>query len=72
MDRTEAFSALPLTYQRILEWLEAGRPEDEISALLSIDPVAVRPMIQLAKAKLARLADDEGGDGTSTRPPYGD
>ena len=57
MEREQAATELPLTYQRMLEMLAHGQSEHEIAEGLGIDPYAVRSMIRLAEAKLARLAD---------------
>ncbi|HEX4983197.1 MAG TPA: hypothetical protein VFV63_15940 [Ilumatobacteraceae bacterium] len=57
MEREQAATELPLTYQRMLEMLAHGQSEHEIADGLGIDPYAVRSMIRLAEAKLARLAD---------------
>ncbi len=55
MARDEAIARLPLTYQRLLAWLDDGRSRDEIAAELEIDPQAVESLERLARAKLARL-----------------
>jgi DNA-directed RNA polymerase specialized sigma24 family protein len=57
VEREQAATELPLTYQRMLEMLAHGQSEHEIAEGLGIDPYAVRSMIRLAEAKLARLAD---------------
>ena len=56
MEREQAATELPVTYQRMLEMLAGGQSEHEIADGLGIDPYAVRSMIRLAEAKLARLA----------------
>jgi len=47
---------LPLSYQRLLAYLDEGCTEDEIARRLQIDARSVAPMIELANAKLERLA----------------
>lgn len=69
MERDQAATELPLTYQRMLEMLAGGQSEHEIAEGLGIDPYAVRSMIRLAEAKLARLAVGTTlADGTSNTP----
>ena len=43
----------------MLEWLHEGRSDAEIADLLDIDVCAVRPMVRLAEAKLARLTREQ-------------
>ncbi len=62
MDRDEAVDRLPLTYQRIIAWLDDGRTADEIAARLGIDPSAVPALIELATAKLERAAYEADGE----------
>lgn len=66
MEREQAATELPLTYQRMLEMLTGGQSEHEIAASLGIDPYAVRSTIRLAEAKLARLADGTGDPAATT------
>jgi ParB-like chromosome segregation protein Spo0J len=56
MAREEAITRLPLTYQRLLAWIEEGRSREEIAAELDIDVQAVESLEHLARAKLVRLA----------------
>ena len=49
---------LPTTYRQILSWLAEGCAEDEIARRLTIDPLAVGPLVRLAEAKLARVVDE--------------
>jgi hypothetical protein len=58
MAQEEAITRLPLTYQRLLAWLDDGRSRDEIAAELDVDPQAVESLEHLARAKLARLEPD--------------
>ena len=57
MDRADAINWLPPSYQRVLLLVASGRSEDEIADHLDVDTSAVRPLIDLAEAKLARLTD---------------
>jgi DNA-directed RNA polymerase specialized sigma24 family protein len=66
VERERALAGLPITYQRILAWVDEGLSVQEIAARLGIEPAAVSPMIRLGEAKLARLAaalGDAGIDG---------
>jgi hypothetical protein len=61
----EGADRLPLTYQRVLAWLEEGCDQQELARRLQVDPQAVGPLVALAEAKLARLqgsgaAEEEG------------
>jgi uncharacterized protein (DUF433 family) len=62
VEHEAAVAGLPVTYQRILAWLDEGWSEDEIADWLGIDPHAVTPMIRLAEAKLTRLARGDSPD----------
>ena len=66
MEREQAATELPLTYQRMLEMLAHGQSEHEIAEGLGVDPYAVRSMVRLAEAKLARLADDTSDAAATT------
>lgn len=55
MERDEALTLLPVTYQRVLASLDEGCSGEEIATRLGIDAHAVQPLIALAEAKLARL-----------------
>lgn len=59
MDSSRDITGLPVPYQQMLEWLDEGRSDAEIAALLDIDVCAVRPMVRLAEAKLARLTREQ-------------
>lgn len=59
---------LPVPYQQMLKWLDEGRSDAEIAELLDIDVFAVRPMVRLAEAKLARLSGEPtSGDAVPAR-----
>ena len=53
---------LPVTYRRVLAWLDGGCSDEEIARRLAIAPQAVGPLVTLARAKLARLAAAAGAD----------
>lgn len=65
MDRELAATDLPLMYRRMLEMLAHGQADHEIAEALGIDPGAVRSMVRLAEAKLARLTDRRTGTGAT-------
>ena len=65
MDSITEISGLPVPYQQMLEWLEQGRSDAEIAQLLDIDEFAVRPMVRLAEAKLARLTRPDALDASA-------
>jgi hypothetical protein len=58
MEQENVTTGLPIAYQQLLAWVDDGRSADDIAADLAIDVQAVDPLIHLAQAKLARLADD--------------
>jgi hypothetical protein len=43
------------THARVLQLADEGVHNDGIAAQLSLDPAAVRPVLQVARAKLAAL-----------------
>jgi DNA-directed RNA polymerase specialized sigma24 family protein len=57
VERDEAVARLPDAYQRVLAWLDAGWSDEQIAAQLGIEPEAVRPLVELARSKLARQVD---------------
>jgi DNA-directed RNA polymerase specialized sigma24 family protein len=57
VERDEAVARLPVAYQRVLACLDAGWSDEEIAAQLGIEPEAVRPLVELARSKLARQVD---------------
>jgi DNA-directed RNA polymerase specialized sigma24 family protein len=59
MEPEQAASQLPTTYRQVLAWLDEGCSHDEIAARLALDPSAVASLIELAKAKLARLTEQQ-------------
>jgi DNA-directed RNA polymerase specialized sigma24 family protein len=65
VDRSEAIDLLPPSYQRVLRLLASGRSEDEIARHLDVDSGAVRSLIALAEAKLARLTHTSAMQGFS-------
>lgn len=48
---------LPDTYRAVVAWLANGWSEDDIAVALDVDIAAVRPLIRIAHAKLARLSE---------------
>jgi DNA-directed RNA polymerase specialized sigma24 family protein len=58
VDRDDALGRLPLTYQRVVTWLDEGISPEEIASRLGIDPIALPALIELATAKLARATDE--------------
>ena len=50
---------LPRIYQQVLTWLDEGLSPDDIAARLDLDVRATPPLIDLARAKLARLTDQD-------------
>jgi len=57
VDRADAIAGLPPTYQRVLLLVAGGCPDDEIARQLGVEAQAVRSLIELAEAKLARLTN---------------
>jgi DNA-directed RNA polymerase specialized sigma24 family protein len=55
VDRNEAITRLPDGYQRALLLVAIGRDDEEIARHLGIETQAVRSLVSLAEAKLARL-----------------
>ena len=70
MDRADAIAGLPPSYQHVLQLVATGCPDDEIARQLGVEAQAVRSLIDLAEAKLARLitssraGDTTGGEET--------
>lgn len=59
--REDLANQLPERHAQALQLLHAGVPLDEIAARLDVEPEAVRPLLAIARAKLAALdARDEG------------
>lgn len=59
MKRDEVLDYLPETYAVVLRLREAGLDDAAIAARLGLEPEAVRPLLQIAAAKLAALAGGE-------------
>jgi hypothetical protein len=67
MDRTEQLRRLPLALAVALRLHEAGADETLIAAALAIEPEGVGPLLQLARAKLDRIARREPDEGDEAR-----
>jgi|Tabmets5t2r1_1033131.scaffolds.fasta_scaffold02965_2 hypothetical protein len=69
MDRTEQLRRLPLALAVALRLHEAGADQTLIAAALAIEPEGVGPLLQLATAKLDRIArrEPEQGDEPDVR-----
>lgn len=63
MDRAEQIRRLPLALAVALRLREAGADKTLIAAALAIEPEGVGPLLQLARAKLDRIARREPDDG---------
>jgi hypothetical protein len=63
MDRTEQIRRLPLALAVALRLHEAGADKTLIAAALAIEPEGVGPLLQLARAKLDRIARRQLGGG---------
>ena len=59
MDRTEQVRRLPLAMAVALRLHEAGADGTLIASALAIEPEGVGPLLQLARAKLDRIAETE-------------
>ena len=54
------YDQLPVTHQEVLRCVDRGMSDAEIAARLDVEPQAVPVLIEVARAKLARLdAHDE-------------
>jgi hypothetical protein len=73
VDRSGLIRHLPLALAVALRLREAGADDGLIAAALAIEPDGVAPLLELARAKLDRLARDgpggEARDHTLTRHP---
>jgi DNA-binding NarL/FixJ family response regulator len=58
VDRDDAVSRLPSTYQQVMTWLAEGVTAEEIAARLGVEPSAVPALVELAAAKFARASDE--------------
>jgi DNA-directed RNA polymerase specialized sigma24 family protein len=56
-----ALERLPATHAEALRLREHGETDAAIAAQLGIEPEAVAPLVRVAEAKLAALADPEAG-----------
>jgi len=65
VDRADAIAGLPPTYQRVLLLVASGCPDEEIARQLGVEAQAVRYLIDLAEAKLARLTNSAAERGIS-------
>jgi DNA-directed RNA polymerase specialized sigma24 family protein len=72
VERDEAVARLPDAYQRVLAWLDAGWSDEQIAAQLGIEPEAVRPLVELARSKLARQVDASSDGSTDGASPTAD
>lgn len=59
MERDEAIQYLPETYKRLLALLDEGCSHEEIARRLDLDASETGPLVDLARAKLARLIGRE-------------
>lgn len=57
MRRSTAFRLLDRTHARVLQLADGGMQNAEIAARLAVDPTAVGPLLQVARAKLAALEE---------------
>jgi len=57
------YDQLPVTHQEVLRCVDRGMSEAEIAARLDVEPQAVPVLIEVARAKLARLDADDETDG---------
>jgi DNA-directed RNA polymerase specialized sigma24 family protein len=68
MERSAAMRQLGPTHAQALLLADEGLRPDEIAARLALDPTAIRPVLQVARAKLAALEaldDDPASKETS-------
>jgi DNA-directed RNA polymerase specialized sigma24 family protein len=57
----QALAQLPPVYAEVLRLREHGEHADAISAQLGIEPEAIEPLVQVARAKLAALVEADAG-----------
>jgi DNA-directed RNA polymerase specialized sigma24 family protein len=70
VDNEEARRRLPETHAQALRLRDQGLTEESIAEFLSIPLAAVRPLLNIAEAKLARLLTEESEEpGPSMKPP---
>ena len=53
--RAAALAQLPTVYALALRLLDDGEPPERIGRLLGLEPEAVRPLLDVAAAKLAEI-----------------
>lgn len=63
VDRSEQIQRLPLAFGFALRLRDAGAEDEMIATALAIEPEEVAPLLELARAKLDRLARCEPCDG---------
>lgn len=56
--RERALAELPTAHAVALRMREAGRTDDEIASALGVDPVAVGPLLRVARAKLEAILEE--------------
>jgi hypothetical protein len=59
MDHAERLRRLPLAYAVALRLSEAGADEATIAAALGVEPESVGPLLDVARAKVERIARDD-------------
>ena len=62
MDRKAALRRLPAGYARALQMRDEGLDDPSIADRLDIASEAVRTLLYLAEAKLARLLEESGAE----------
>jgi DNA-binding NarL/FixJ family response regulator len=60
------YDQLPVTHQEVLRCVDRGMSDAEIAARLDVEPQAVPVLIEVARAKLARLDAHDESNGSST------
>jgi hypothetical protein len=68
MEHEQELRRLPLAHAVALRMHEAGADEALIAAALAIEPEAVTPLLDLAHAKLDRLAREGPGPAVADDP----
>lgn len=57
---SDDLSHLPLAHAVALRMQALNLPDDVIAQVLDLDPAAVAPLLEVARAKLTRLRDEPG------------
>lgn len=57
-----ALRQLPIVYAVALRLRDASVPEDQIAQWLDLEPAAVRPLLEVAEAKLVHVLHPEQAD----------